>query len=98
MRNIVKGPAYEKCLQHAAFLGVDLMWAIKAVIASQPFNGYRGREHAVRLARRLEARGDVDGIAPDVVGEPARPDDPCHHGAGPTRIGNGTGRRDRSRP
>src|SRR5262249_43050638 len=28
------------------------------------------------------ARGDVDGIAPNVVGELARADDPCHHGAG----------------
>src|SRR5262249_46171935 len=63
---------YEKCLQHAAFLGVDLVWAIEAVIASQPFHRRRRREHAVGLTGRLEARGDVDGIAPDVVGGPAR--------------------------
>src|SRR6516162_2325968 len=65
---------YEKCLQHAAFLGVDLVWTIEAVIAAQPFHRRRGREHAIGLTRRLEARGDVDGIAPDVVGELARAD------------------------
>jgi len=73
---------YEKCLQHAAFLGVDLVSTIEAVIASQPFHRRRGREHAIGLTGRLEARGDVDGIAPDVVGEPARADDPCHDRAG----------------
>src|SRR5256885_5907715 len=56
--------AYEKCLQHAIFLVVDLVRTIEAVIASQPFHRHRGREHAVRLARCLEARGDVDGVAP----------------------------------
>src|SRR6516162_11784735 len=73
---------YEKRLQHRVFLVVDLVRAIKAVVASQSFHRGRGREHAVRLTRRLEARRDADGIAPDVVGELARANDPCHHGAG----------------
>src|SRR6516225_5661159 len=53
--------AYEKRLQHAVFLGVDLVRTIEAVITSQPFHRLRGREHAIGLTRRLEARGDVDG-------------------------------------
>ena len=53
--------AYEKRLQHAVFLGVDLVRTIEAVITSQPFHRRRGREHAIGLTRRLEARGDVDG-------------------------------------
>src|SRR5437763_1685124 len=71
--------AYEECLQHAVFLVVDLVRAVEAVIASQSFHRRRRREHAIRLTRRLHARSDVDGIAPDVVGEPARADDPCHY-------------------
>jgi hypothetical protein len=92
--------AYEKCLQHAIFLVVDLVRTIEAVIASQPFHRHRGREHAVRLARCLEARGDVDGVAPDVVANRRVPIIPaitvpeCR----PTRIGNGAGSRDRNRP
>src|SRR5215471_15984929 len=82
MRDIVKGTGYEKCLQHAAFLGIDLVRTIEAVISSHPFNRRRGREHAIGLTRCLEARGDVDGVAPDVVGELTRADNPCHHGAG----------------
>src|SRR5262249_57219290 len=50
---------YEKCLQHAAFLGVDLVWTIEAVIASQPLHRRRGGKHAIGLTGRLEARGDV---------------------------------------
>src|SRR5262249_39935984 len=73
---------YEKRLQHAVFLVVDLVRTIEAVIAPQSFHRGRGREHAVWLTRRLEARSDVDGVAPDVVGELTRPDDPCHHGTG----------------
>src|SRR5215813_1684983 len=82
MRDIVKGTAYEKCLQHAAFLRADLVRAIKAILTSQCFHRRRGREHPIGVTCCLEARGDVDGIAPDVVGELARPDDPCHHRAG----------------
>ena len=58
------------------------MRAVEAVIASQPFDGCRGRERAIGRTRRLEARGDVDGVAPHVVGELARADNPCHHGPG----------------
>src|SRR5262249_58535373 len=64
--------AYEERLQHAAFLGVDLVRAFEDVIASQCFHRRRRRQHATRLTRRLQARGDVDGVAPDVVGELAR--------------------------
>src|SRR6516164_5312828 len=99
MRDIVKGTAYEKCLKYAAFLRVDLVRAIKAVVASQPFHRRRGREHAIGLTRCLEARGDVDGVAPHVVGELARPDDPCHHGAGmETHAGRKRHRQPRSQP
>jgi hypothetical protein len=37
--------AYEKCLQHAAFLVVDLVRAIEAVIAPRPFDSRHGRQH-----------------------------------------------------
>ena len=93
--------AYEERLQHAAFLGVDLVRAFEAILASQCFHRRRRRQHAIGLTRRLQARGDVDGIAPDVVGEPARPDDPCPMTGPecrPTRIVNGAGSRDRNRP
>src|SRR5262249_47172197 len=73
---------YEKRLQHPVLLVVDLVRTIEAVIATQPSDRRRGREHAVRLTRRLEARRDADGVAPDVVGELARADDPRHHGSG----------------
>src|SRR5262249_3108969 len=43
-------------LQHPVFLGVDFVWTIEAVITSQPFHRRRGREHAIGLTRRLEAR------------------------------------------
>src|SRR5262245_42022188 len=82
MRAIVNGTAYEKCLKYAAFLRVDLVRAIEAVIAPQAFDRRRGREHPIGLTRCLEACGDVDGIAPNVVGEPARANDPCHHRTG----------------
>src|SRR5215469_6036309 len=82
MRDIIKGTAYEKCLQHATFLGIDLVRAIKAVVASQPFHRRRGREHPIGLTCCLEARGDVDGIAPNVISELARANDPCHHRTG----------------
>src|SRR6266699_386129 len=75
-------PVGEKRLQDASFLVLDLVRTIEAVIASQSFYRRRRREHAIRLTCRLHARSDVDGIAPDVVGELARADHPCHHGAG----------------
>src|SRR6516225_10157717 len=82
MRDIVKGTAYEKCLQHAAFLGIDLVRAIEAILTSQCFHRRRGREHPIGLTCCLEARGDVDGIAPNVISELARANDPCHHRTG----------------
>src|SRR5256886_8764093 len=82
MRDIVNVTAYEKRLQHAAFLCIDLVRAIESIIASQRFYRRRRRQHAIGLTRRLEPRGDVDGIAPHVVGELTRADDPCHHRTG----------------
>ena len=92
--------AHEKRLHHPVFLGVDLVRAIEEILASQRFHRHPGREHAIGLARRLHARGDVDRIAPDVVGELARADDPAITGPEfrPTRIVNGTGSRARNRP
>src|SRR2546430_2166467 len=49
-------------------------------IASQCFHRRRRRQHAIRLTRRLHARSDVNGIAPDY--ELARADHSCHHRAG----------------
>src|SRR6266487_3270191 len=49
--NVLAGlTAYEKRLQHAAFLVLDLVRPIEAVIASQGFDRRRRREHAVGLA------------------------------------------------
>src|SRR5215831_1406710 len=79
MRDIVKGTAYEKCLQHSAFLGIDLLRSIEAILTSQCFHRRRGREHPIGLTRCLEARGDVDGIAPDDISELAGANDHCHH-------------------
>src|SRR4029453_4011927 len=92
---------YEKGLQHAAFLGIDVARAIQGVLASQGLHARRGCKHAIRLARPLHARGDVDRIAPDVIGELGRPDHSPPGMAGPectpTRIGKGTGKRGRNR-
>src|SRR5262249_884403 len=82
MRDIVKGAAYEKCLQHSAFLGIDLLRSIEAILTSQCFHRRCGREHPIGLTRCLEAGGDVDGIAPNVISELARANDPCHHRTG----------------
>src|SRR5215471_16272003 len=76
MRDIVTGTAYEKCLQHAAFLGIDLVRAIEPILTSQCFHRRRGREHPIGVACCLEARGDVDGITPNVISELARTNDP----------------------
>ncbi len=99
MRGLVRLTAYKKRLQRATFLGIDLARAIKDVLGSQCFNRSRGREHATRLARRLHARGDVDRITPDIIGELARSDTPAMTGpeCRPTRIVKGTGKRDRNR-
>src|SRR5258708_15286516 len=74
-----RGTTCEKRLQHAPLLVLDLVRAIEIVIVSQSLHGGCGREHAIGLARRLDARGAVDGIAQDVVGELARADRPCHY-------------------
>ena len=52
--------------------------AIEKIFASQCFHHHRGRKHAIGLARRLHPCGNVDRIAPDIVGELARADDSRH--------------------
>src|SRR5262245_10118218 len=47
-------------LQHAAFLVVDLVRTIEAIITSQPFDRRRGGEHAIGLTHCLEARRTHD--------------------------------------
>src|SRR5262249_33825412 len=75
---VVRGAGLRKPLPQRGPPVVVLVGTIEAVIASQSFPRRRGREHAVRLPRRLEARRDADGIAPDIVGELARADAPRH--------------------
>src|SRR5262249_26522058 len=68
----------EKRLDHALFLGVDQVRAVQVEIASERFRRRRRHEYAVQPARRLEAGGYVDPVAPHVIGEFSRANDARH--------------------
>src|ERR1017187_303218 len=66
----------------AATLNVDVAAAVETVFVFQPFVGQVGDLDAPRLPKRLQAAGEVYGVAPKVVGEFPASDDAGHDGAG----------------
>src|ERR1035441_2638670 len=66
----------------AAPLNVKAAAAVETEFVFQPFIGQVGDQDASRLAERFQAAGDVDGVAPKVVGELPAPDHAGDDGAG----------------
>src|ERR1035438_10231817 len=66
----------------AAPLNVKAAAAVETEFVFQPFIGQVGDLDAAGLAERLQAAGEVDGVAPKVVGELPAPDDAGDDGAG----------------
>src|ERR1019366_1923108 len=58
-----------------AALDLDAAAAVKAVFVFQALIGQVGNLDGSRLAKGLEAAGEVDGVAPEVVGKFPPPND-----------------------
>src|ERR1017187_10214172 len=65
----------------SAPLDVEAAAAVKTVFIFQPLIGQVGDLDAPCLAERLQAAGEVDSVAPKVVGELPAPDDSGNDGA-----------------
>ena len=66
----------------SAPLYINAAAAVELVFVFQPFIGQAGDLDGAWLAKGFETAGEVDGVAPKVVGEFPAPNDAGHDGAG----------------